>query len=310
MLLLFLLLQRQDPFGLAMDKALGPVLAALGLLATALAGQYWRCPRLAAAATAFLQMTLFTYLAVMLSYALAARGGALWDTRLAAWDVAIGFDWAAIRSTVDRSDALVWLLGLAYYCLIPQMIVAILALSCSALFDVLRVTVCAAIVSGFATVLISALAPADGNLFDPQRYHHLWAPVALLQAELIDGLRNGSVRVLDLSAMQGIITFPSYHAALAAIFIWAFRAVPGLAGFGAVWAGLTILATPLGGGHYAVDVLAGLLLAIGSLAAAHLMVSTGESRMTQQAEHLTRLAHRLRHTRDRISVPASETSGG
>jgi membrane-associated phospholipid phosphatase len=199
-------------------------------------------------------------------------------------------------------------MGLAYYSLIPQMIVTIVALSCVALFDVLRVTVCAAIVSGFTTVLVSGLVPADGNLFDPHRYQHLWPPVALLQTELIGGLRSGSIRMLDLSAMQGIITFPSYHAALAAIFIWAFRAVPGLAGFGAVWAGLTILATPLGGGHYAVDVLAGLLLAVGSLAAADPLVSIGEPRTAQQTERPTRLAHRLRHARDRISAPGSETS--
>jgi hypothetical protein len=37
------------------------------------------------------------------------------------------------------------------------------------------------------------------------------------------------MRVLDLGAMEGIVTFPSYHAALAAIFVWSFRAVPGLA---------------------------------------------------------------------------------
>lgn len=93
--------------------------------------------------------------------------------------------------------------------------------------------------------------------------------------ELIGGLRDGSIRVLDLSAMQGIVTFPSYHAALAAIFIWAFRAMPKLTISGAGSAGLTIIATPLGGGHYATDVVAGLVLTIASIAVARRLVFIG-----------------------------------
>jgi len=55
-------------------------------------------------------------------------------------------------------------------------------------FDVLRVTVCAVIVSG---------------LLDPHHHRHLWPPVALLQAELLAGLPSWSMRVLDLTAMRG-----------------------------------------------------------------------------------------------------------
>jgi membrane-associated phospholipid phosphatase len=199
-------------------------------------------------------------LAVMLSYVLAGRAGPLWDSRFAAWDGGLGFDWPAIWSVLDRSDALVWLLGLAYYSLIPQMIVAVVALSSRGKLDELRVTVNAAILSGFATVLLSGVMPGSGNLFDPGAYQHLWPSVAWSQGELIAGLRDGSMRVLDLGAMEGIVTFPSYHAALAAIFVWSFRAVPGLALPGTLWAGLTIVATPLVGGHHAVDVIAGLAL--------------------------------------------------
>ena len=268
MLLLFLGLNRQDPFTIAPEKAILPAMGLLVLLTMSIAGRLWSMPRLAAAGTAFLQMTLFTMLGVMLSYVIAARGGALWDMQLESWDRALGLDWAAIRDMVDRSSALVTLLGLGYHSLIPQMIVAVVALSCLGRFDELRITVAAAILSGFATILISGLMPADGNLFDPARYDHLWPPVALSQAELIAGLRTGTTRVLDLTAMQGIITFPSYHAALAGIFIWAFGAVPKLAIPAALWSRLTIVATPLGGGHYAVDVLAGLALATISVPAA------------------------------------------
>jgi membrane-associated phospholipid phosphatase len=74
------------------------------------------------------------------------------------------------------------------------------------------------------------------------------------------GLRAGTLRALDMTQLMGIVTFPSYHAALALIFVRAFRDVPGLAIAGALWATLTIVATPVFGGHYLVDVLAGLAL--------------------------------------------------
>lgn len=232
-------------------------------------------PRLAAGATAFLQMTLFTLLGVVLAYALAANGGALWDDRLAAADHAIGFDWPVLRGRLDMVPPLVWLLGLAYHSLVLQMVVVIVVLSALGKFDTLRTTVCAAIGAGFVTILISGITPAMGNLFDPANYLHLWPSVAWQEQGLITGLRDGSLRSLDLTMLMGIVSFPSFHATLAAIFIWAFGTVPRLAVAGGGWAVLTILATPVFGGHYGVDVIAGLLLAPPALIAAR--------RLTQQA---------------------------
>jgi membrane-associated phospholipid phosphatase len=272
MLRTFVIVERQDPFRLAIDTAILPGLGVLVLLAAALGGRLLDRPRLESAAIAFLQLTLFTMLAVLLSYVLAGRAGPLWDSRFAAWDAALGLHWPAVWSVLDRSNALVWLLGLAYHSLIPQMIVAVVALSSRGKLDELRMTVNAAILSGFATVLLSGVLPGSGNLVDPGAYQHLWPSVAWSQGELIAGLRDGSMRVLDLGAMEGIVTFPSYHAALAAIFVWSFRAVPGLALPGALWAGLTIVATPLVGGHYAVDVIAGLALVPVCIPAAQYLV--------------------------------------
>jgi membrane-associated phospholipid phosphatase len=294
MLATFVILERQDPFRLALETAILPGLGILVLLAAALGGRLLQRPRLAAAATAFLQLTLFTMLGVMLSYVLAGRAGPLWDVRFAAWDSALGFDWPAIWSILDRSNTLVWLLGLAYHSLIPQMIVAVVALSSRGELDELRITVNAAILAGFGTVLLSGLLPGSGNLFDPDSYRHLWPSVAWSQGELIAGLRDGSMRVLDLGAMEGIVTFPSYHAALAAIFIWSFRTVPGLAVPGALWAGLTIVATPLVGGHYAVDVVAGLALVPVCIPAAQYLARLRLSPVQGRAEGEPRFAPRHR----------------
>ena len=261
MLMSFLVAQYHHRFTVDPIRA-APAMAAVTALALALAiGKYTARPRLVAGARAFLQMTLFTVLGVVLAYDLAANAGQLWDARLAAADRAIGFNWPVVLALLDKSPPLIWLLGLAYHSLTLQMIVVIVALSGMGKFDTLRTMVCAAILSGFVTTLISGLTPAMGNLFDPSRYVHLWPSIAWLEQGLISGLRDGSLRVLDLTMLMGIVSFPSFHATLAAIFIWAFGAMPRLAVPGRVWAVLTIVATPVFGGHYGVDVIMGLFLA-------------------------------------------------
>lgn len=268
MLMSFLAAQYHHRFTVDPIRA-APVIVSLMALGIALAiGKYTARPRLMAGATAFLQMTLFTVFGVILAYALAANSGPLWDTRLAAADRAIGFEWPVMLALLDKFPPAIWLFGVAYHSLTLQMIVVIVALSGLSKFDTLRTAVCAAILSGFVTILISGFVPAMGNLFDPSHYRHLWPSIAWLEQGLISGLRDGSHQVLDLTMLMGIVSFPSFHATLAAIFIWAFRAIPRLAVPGGAWAILTIVATPVFGGHYGVDGIMGLILAPPAILAA------------------------------------------
>lgn len=258
--------------GLGFTVALLPaMLTGAGLLCLTAAALYARLrtrPRLFAGAIAFLQMTLFTVLAVVLSYALAARAGPLWDDRLAAVDAWLGVDWTAIVRRADGWPALLWIGGVAYHSLVAQMIVCIVVLSACGQLDRLRIAVAAATLSGAVTIAISGVVPALGNLFDPAAYRHLWPSVAWQERGLVAGLRSGTARMLDLTRLSGIVSFPSYHATLPVILAWALRPVSGLRVAAPVWAAVTILATPLFGGHYAVDVLAGLVLALLAIALA------------------------------------------
>ncbi|WP_181814715.1 phosphatase PAP2 family protein [Sphingomonas aracearum] len=264
-----LLLSHALGFGVLPARAMLPALG-VAVLAGALAlGRRRGDARLVAGATAFLQMTLFTILGVVLAYLLAARNGPLWDGWLAAADARLGLDWPAILAASDRLPAPLLLVGgVAYHSLVLQMVGCIVVLAGTGRSERLRTTVAAAILAGAVTILLSGLLPAVGNLFDPDRYRTLWPSVAWRDHPLILGLRTGAVRQVDLSHMTGIVSFPSYHAALPVILVWGLYPVARLRAPAAIWAGLTILATPLFGGHYVVDVLAGLLLAIGALAVA------------------------------------------
>jgi hypothetical protein len=225
--------------------------------------------RLVAGATAFLQMTLFTILGVVLSYLLAAQAGPLWDEQLAAADQRLGLNWPTLFDAANHLPVpLLAIGGFAYHSLVAQMVLCILVLAGTGRMERLRIMIAAAILSGVTTVVASGVLPAIGNLFDPDRYKTLWPSVAWLERTLVLGLRNGTVRQVDLSHLTGIVSFPSYHAALPLILAWGVRPVNRLRIPAMVWAGLTIAATPLFGGHYAVDVLAGMMLALASLVVA------------------------------------------
>ena len=279
MLLGFVAVTRDAPFTIAPLSTLGPLAGLTALIGLWQIGHRRALPNLSVAAIALLQMTLFTLAALLLSYALAAQQGAPWDARLLAWDRALGFDWPAIRGALDRSWAAVWTLTFAYHSLVPQMVLVILLLSARGLHGEVRVTVCAAVLAGFATVIMSGAVPAFGNMFDPARDRNLPASIAWHHAETIRDLRSGALRTLDLSRLMGIVTFPSYHAALALVFLRAYAWLPRAQAWPlGTLAVLTIVATPVAGGHYAVDVLAGLLLACASLLVAARLASARAAR--------------------------------
>lgn len=263
---LIMAFQPHTPVMVSPMTALPALLGIAALICMRAIGLRKKLPNLIVAAEALLQMTLFTLGGILLSYAIAARGGVLWDDHLAAADRMLGLQWGMLRDALDQSVVAVWLLTIAYHSLIAQMVVAILLLAGSGRHAELRRLILAALIAGLVTILVSGLVPAMGNLFDAAQYRHLPTSVASMHADIMTGLRDGSFRTVDLRQMMGIVTFPSYHAALALLFIWAFYQKPRARLAGGSWATLTILATPISGGHYGVDVITGLWL--GALALA------------------------------------------
>lgn len=223
---------------------------------------------------ALMQVLLFSALGSILSYLLARGGGSLWDSTFTAWDQSLGLEWLGFVRAVDRHDWLVTALRLAYASLIPQIILLVLALGFAGRLEKLRAVMLGAILCGTVCVLASPFFPAVSN------YVHLgltaedfrnvdpWA--GYIHLADFNALREGTMASLDLSLMQGIITFPSYHAGLSAVTLWGFwtSGLNWLKWTGPIVALGTIVATPVDGGHYFVDVLAGITIAAVSIAIA------------------------------------------
>ena len=221
-----------------------------------------------------MQVLLFSAIGSILSYMLAREGGPLWDARLAAWDRALGFNWLAYVHWVDRSPSLTGLLHVAYGSMIPQIIVLLLALGFAVRLAELRTVMLAAIVCGTLCVLVSAFFPAVSNPaflgISGKDFHHVDPWGGYVHLADLRALRDGTFAEIRLTEMKGIITFPSFHAGLSLVTLWGFWAsrLAWLRWPGLTLAALTIAATPVDGGHYLVDVLAGMAIAAVSIAAA------------------------------------------
>ena len=220
------------------------------------------------------QVLLFSAFGEILSYLLARNGGPLWDPTFTSWDRALGFDWYGLISWANAHPVVAAPLGVAYASLIPQVIVLILALGFANRLNELRIFMLGAMICGTATILLSPLFPALNQF----AYHHI-APAAFPNLNVASGyrelrdlqaLRSGSIASLQLRDLQGIIAFPSYHAGLAAIALWGFwkSGIRWICWPGAMLSLTTILSTPFDGGHYLVDVIAGLCVAGCSLGVA------------------------------------------
>lgn len=260
-------------FGLIWTSLAGPIAGGAGL---ALLARFYRAmrpePRLAATCAALAQMIGFTLIAAPLSYLAAGLDRPLVDDMLVRADAAIGFDWRAYLAWADAHPAIAAVLRTSYESLLPQLAAAVCLLGFTARFAELRRFARAIIIAGLATILVSAWLPALGGYawfgLGPIAYPHLSPADAWQHVPDMLHVRDGSLRLLSVPGLQGLIAFPSFHAALALIFAWAFwqhrlTRWPGLA-----LEAMVLLSTPVDGAHYLSDVLAGLAVAAAALALA------------------------------------------
>jgi len=250
-------------------RGLIPMIGACGTLG--FVAHYYRAIRpvqeFEAMCVSLAQVLLFSGIGICLSYLVARNDGPLWDATLESWDKAIGFDWIAMMQSLDRSPLTVKVLSIAYTSLIPQIIIVVCALGFMRRIWALRTLMLGAMLCGSVCIFISRFMPADayGVYYDirPGDFRHVFPHAGFIKMPDLDSLRAGTIPVLDFAKMHGIITFPSYHGGLSAVTLWGFWVcrfnwirIPGIAA-----ASLTIAATPVDGGHYLVDVIAGVAIA-------------------------------------------------
>jgi len=243
-----------------------------------LGAHYYRGRRgdqnLASALESTAQVMAFAAVAAPLSYLAASPAFPLRDAVFDSLDRALGFDWKGLLALMRRWPEFSEFMRIMYQSLSVQMTLVVLLLGFTGRLPWLRVYMLAFIFAALITIALSTLAPAEGvwlhygiKAADPAA-----VPVSHTSWPVFLGLRDGSFRSVMAVGSEGIITFPSLHAALAVILIGAFWPLPIARWLAAGVNSLMLVATPIDGSHYFVDVLAGIGIGMLSLAAGRTLV--------------------------------------
>lgn len=189
----------------------------------------------------------------LFSYLLTTTSLPLVDDGLIRADRLLGFDWPTWLGWVWRHPALRDLLHVAYFSAMPQIVAITIYLSLSGQPERNAEFVWTMLSSILAVVIVSALLPAVGALayYDATRFVQ---PVHLPD---FMALREGRLHFVDLMQLEGLITFPSFHTTLGVLFVYVLRGRRGLFMAAAALNAAMILAVPIEGGHYLVDVIGG-----------------------------------------------------
>ncbi|HZT86354.1 MAG TPA: phosphatase PAP2 family protein [Stellaceae bacterium] len=212
-----------------------------------------RGPRIAAMAFWVVLWVAFSLDGAILTYAAAAQAGPLRDATFAAIDRSLGFDWPAWYGFVNRHLALKLVFAFVYISLMPQILLSVFVFTYRGWDERNAELLLTVIVALVVTTALFATFPALGPCTAAPWFHDLYL------GDLI-GLRDGSATAFDVTKIKGIVAFPSFHAVLAVLFVYAHRGGHGFAPIAAL--NTVMLATiPSEGGHYLFDVIAGLAVA-------------------------------------------------
>ena len=194
--------------------------------------------------------------AAAFSFLVASLRFPLQDAQLVAMDRMLGFDWPSMYAWLNGRPMLLTLLRGAYSS--PTLLVMLLLAihnyqgNTGRSREIIRLF----ILSSLMCILLSGPFPAAGafptfgvNLNDPY-------------VQQFRGVREGTLQVINLGQVQGIVQFPSFHTALAIVLAYAARGLGGFFLFSVVLNSLVILSTPAVGGHHLADLLGGTVLAM------------------------------------------------
>jgi membrane-associated phospholipid phosphatase len=261
--------------GSALVKVRAPILEGVPLWAGAalLLGFYTRIVFARAARLQCFIESVFVSLALGVSLACLSYLGAAADLPLRDIDIIwidrhLGFDWLRVMSALDYSPHILTVLNGAYATFTAQLVGAALVLLIAGKtrdLDRFFVTfACASIIAEALSVLVPTLGPISALAGDA-RFSHL-PTLGRTTAEIVLALRNKTLSSIDFEAINGIISFPSVHAAVAVLVPYALRWNRWLFWPVATLDSVMLVSAVPSGNHYLADVLAGIMVALLAIA--------------------------------------------
>ncbi|WP_233453961.1 phosphatase PAP2 family protein [Tsuneonella flava] len=233
----------------------------------------------------------FSLTGAVASYPVAALSSGYADPALHRIDLAMQFDWLAWYRTVADHRWLQIAGRVAYETiyLSPAILLGYCALAGKrhTAHDFIAATWLAALLTLIAFYFIPAIGPLGYLMWrDPVAYlpiSDLWQPT------LIPLLRAHAIGQIDLGHLVGLVSAPSFHTAAGVLMIAYGRSLPPVRVAMLALNGAMLLATPVEGTHYLIDMILGVLVALAALA----LVAAGRVVMIALVHGKTRRNHPL-----------------
>ena len=203
----------------------------------------------------------------LLTFVLGTADRPLFDPALAAIDRAVipNLDWPAAMLWLSHRHALMAAANWVYESIGWQPMLLIAMLGLSGRHDRVWTFLAAWLVTLFVTCALFTLFPGVGAyayfglaaadvpaMRDPTPWH---------QAALLAELRAGTLHHIGFVDLDGIVTFPSFHAAAAVILAWAAWPMRGIRWPAILLNGAMLISAVPIGGHYLIDIVAGCVVA-------------------------------------------------
>jgi membrane-associated phospholipid phosphatase len=155
------------------------------------------------------------------------------------------------------------LLRVSYESVLPQVALLVVCLGWRERSEKIHEFCLALAIGAAITVAFWTMFPSFGafSVYDlPQNISTRLSLDTRYAHDLLHLLANGPGRISP-SDVKGLIGFPSFHAAMAALVVWYARSFRQLFWPCLAWNALVLVATPIHGGHHVVDVPAGIAVA-------------------------------------------------
>jgi hypothetical protein len=225
------------------------------------------------AINALLQYVLIVFSATVLSYSAATVGRPLIDRELLLADQYIGYDWRAYVEFVKSHPLIASAMRFSYAFIFFVPLIVTVALSATHNVRALEKFILAGLISLVLTVGIFALFPATTawthlQLSDAEvaAFHHLPLSSQDWIGKLIQ-IRQGGAATLQTLNGNGLIAFPSFHCTAALLLVWSMWTIRWLRAPLVIISLTLLVATPIFGGHYISDMIAGAVVMVISVRA-------------------------------------------
>lgn len=261
-------------FGYDSASLNGPILSLIVLAACALGLRRFGYPAIAGMVETTTLIAAVSAAGAFASLIVAASARPYADEWLISADSALffGFDWRSAVGALADEDALLREASYVYASLNWQPTLLILALFAFGKSERCWTFATAWAMTLAATIAIFPFAPALGGYLhhgiQPADVPGVRVPAAWMHAEILEPVREGTLRLIGSGVLEGVVTFPSFHAAAAVLLGWGFWGLRWLRWPGAALNAAMFAASVVIGGHYLVDVAAGGLIAAAAIAAA------------------------------------------